>query len=59
MRYLLADVPKAVQTVQDLLVALEAEEATFFPNVGMHTSDDTALHPRKPESCKFRGSLAS
>jgi hypothetical protein len=25
----------------------------------MHTSDDTALHPRKPESCKFRGSLAS
>jgi hypothetical protein len=44
-----ADVSKAIQAVEELLMIREGEGITFVRNVG------TALHPNKPDSCKNRG----
>jgi hypothetical protein len=45
-----ADVSKAIQAIEDLLMVLESEGNTFVRNVGK------ALQPNKPDSCKSRGS---
>jgi hypothetical protein len=49
-RRVVADVSKAIQVIEELLMILESEGTTFLRNVG------TALHPNKPDSCKSRGS---
>jgi uncharacterized cupin superfamily protein len=45
-----ADVSKAIQAVEELLMILEGEGTTFVRNVGK------VLHPKKPDSYKSRGS---
>jgi hypothetical protein len=50
---LVADLSKAIQAVEELLMFLEGEVTTFARKVG------TVLHPDKPDSCKSKGSLAA